>query len=160
MMSKTMTWKLALSLVGLMLWAGMSWGSDAPATSNSPDPAMRAFTQAMLRKDPRRLLAFFPRESAWKFQSYEIGTNKLTSSNQVSYAKLVNDFQKKTNWYGFFFNDPNGYTFRLHFIRGERWRKEGPDLFIAPRSEDGRTYIRWKRERGRWVIAEISETAP
>ncbi|MDD3579693.1 MAG: hypothetical protein PHW74_01585 [Desulfobacca sp.] len=157
---KTAVVKVTLVFFGLFVWTGISWSSDALVGYKSPDKAMRAFTQAILQKNSQRLLTFFPKESTWKFLSYEIGTNKLSFSKQVSYANLVTDFQRKTNWYGFFFDEPNGYTFRLNFIEGERWRKEGPALFIAPRSENGRTYIKWKQERGEWVIAEISDTSP
>ncbi|MBM4287044.1 MAG: nuclear transport factor 2 family protein [Deltaproteobacteria bacterium] len=160
MRRQTITAIIVLIFSGLMVFTGISWSGDAPAGNKSPDQAMQAFTQAMLRKDPQRLLTFFSKDSSWKYQSYEIGSNKLIVSKQVSYADLVNDFRKKTGWYGFFFDEPNGYTFRLNFTRGERWRKEGPALFIAPQSESGRTFIQWKQEGGRWVIGVISETTP
>jgi hypothetical protein len=160
MKMKTMRAGIVLTIFGLLLWMGVSWSSDAPAGYKNPDQAMQAFTQAMLQKNPRQLLTFFSKTSTWRYLSYGIGANTPSYSKQVSYANLVTDFKRKNNWYGFFFNEPNGYTFRINFMRGERWRKEGPALFIAPRSESGRTYVKWKQEHGKWVIAEISETAP
>ena len=78
----------------------------------------------------------------------------------VKYEVMAKDFAAKQGWYGFFFDEPNGYTFRVNFRQGEMWKKKGPNTFVCPQSDSGNTYVAWKPEGGKWVIQKIGETGP
>ena len=78
----------------------------------------------------------------------------------VKYEVMAKDFAAQKGWYGFFFNEPNGYTFRINFRQGEMWKKKGPNTFVCPQSDSGNTYVTWRQEGGKWVIQKIGETGP
>jgi hypothetical protein len=118
------------------------------------------FMQAMLAKNANGILAAFSRNAPWTYQPYEIGSGRRLQSTDVAPATMAHNWQQKSGWYNFFMEDPDGYTFRINFIRRKSWKKRGADTFVAPESSSGNTYIRWRPEEGRWVIGEISETTP
>jgi hypothetical protein len=114
----------------------------------------------MKRKNPNGILAAFSQQTPWKYQPYEIGTGKALKTSLVTPKQMFADFQKKRGWYNFFMADPNGYTFRLNFMENKSWKKRGADTFVAPDSDNGKTYVTWRLEGQKWVIAEIGETTP
>jgi hypothetical protein len=130
------------------------------AEAQEVNEAMQAFVQAMVHKNPTAIFSAFSRQSPWKYQPYEIGTRRRLKTATVAPDKMARDFQQKTGWYDFFMADPNGYTFRVNFMNSNRWKKRGADTFVAPDSESGDTYIKWRREGQKWVIGEIGETTP
>ena len=148
-------------ILGLTLaMSGLGWSLSAWASDQGPDQAMRAFIDAMVRKDKSAVLAFFSPGSPWQYMGYEIGTNKVVANKMVSYPVMTKDFAAKQGWYGFFFHEPNGYTFRVNFLGGKMWKKSSPNTFVSPDSDSGRPAITWKPEGGKWVIQKISETTP
>lgn len=153
---------LSLWLALAWLWAmtGAGWSYDGPAAGKDLDKTMKSFIDAMVRKDKSAVLSFFSQSSPWKYVSYEIGTVKVTGTSMVSYAVMAKDFANKKGWYGFFFHEPNGYTFQVNFQKGVMWKKKGADTFVYPQSHLDKTYIKWKQEGGKWVIQEIGETTP
>jgi hypothetical protein len=80
---------------------------------------------------------------------YEIGTGKVVADKMVKYEVMAKDFAAKRGWYGFFFNEPDGYTFRVNFRPGVMWKKKGPNTFVCPQS--------WPEKRTR-LIYSISST--
>ena len=50
---------------------------------------MRAFIDAMVRKDKSAVLAFFSPGSPWQYMAYEIGTNKVVANKMVSYPVMA-----------------------------------------------------------------------
>jgi hypothetical protein len=121
---------------------------------------MQAFMQAMVNKNAPAIFAAFSQQSAWKYQPYDISSGRPLPSVAVTPGELRRDFQQKTGWYNFFMEDPDGYTFRVNFIHLKPWKKRGAETFVAPDSSTGNTYITWRREGQKWVIAEIGETTP
>jgi hypothetical protein len=136
------------------------WGSVNQAYAQNVDGAMNSFIQAMAQKDPSAILSAFSRQSPWRYQPYEIGTGRPLKPAIVPSTKMAHDFRQKQNWYDFFLADPNGYTFRVNFMGDNKWKKRGTDTFVAPDSDSGNTYIKWRLEDNKWVIAEIGETTP
>jgi len=132
----------------------------APAFARDVNQAMQSFIQAMAGKNPNGILAGFSQQLPWKYQPYEIGTGRPLKAAVVNPKQMAHDFQKKRGWYNFFLADPNGYTFRLNFMRNLPWKKRGADTFVAPESDSGNTYVQWRLEGQRWVIAVIGETTP
>ena len=106
------------------------------------------------------ILAAFSTSSPWQYMGYEIGTGKVIATRTVTYQAMVKDFAARKGWYGFFFDEPNGYTFRVNFLDGRMWKKKSPLTFVAPDSDSGRPAITWKQEGGKWVIQKITETTP
>jgi hypothetical protein len=147
-------WLMTLGL------AIMSCGSIQQAWGQSVNEAMQSFVQAMAQKQPHGILAAFSQQRPWKYQPYEIGTGRPLKAEVINPRQMADDFQKKRGWYNFFLADPNGYTFRLNFMRNLPWKKRGPDTFVAPESDSGNTYVKWRLEGRSWVIAVIGETTP
>ena len=147
-------WLMALGM------AIMSCGYIQPACGQDVNEAMQSFIQAMAQKNPHAILAAFSQQTPWKYQPYEIGTGRPLKAAVVNPKQMANDFRKKRGWYNFFLADPNGYTFRLNFMRNLPWKKRGADTFVAPESGSGNTYVKWRVEGQKWVIAVIGETTP
>jgi hypothetical protein len=152
--------RLEMILALILAISGLAWISAAWASDQAPDQAMRAFIDAMRRKDKAAVLTFFSPTSPWQYMGYEIGTNKVVANKTINYQTMANDFAARKGWYGFFFHEPNGYTFRVNFIDGKMWKKRGPNTFVSPDSDSGRPAITWKQEGGKWVIQKITETTP
>jgi hypothetical protein len=152
--------QLGMALVLIVAMAGLDWRNSASAADQGPDQAMRSFIDAVVRKDKSAILSFFSPSSPWQYVGYEIGTGKVISTKMVNYQVMTKDFAAKKGWYGFFFHEPNGYTFRVNFLGGKMWKKKGPNTFVAPDSDSGNTYVTWKPEGEKWVIQKIGETGP
>jgi hypothetical protein len=132
----------------------------AAAADQGPDQAMRAFIDAVVRRDKAGILASFSTTSPWQYVGYEIGTGKIIAKKMVTYQVMAKDFAGRQGWYRFFFDEPDGYTFRINFRAGEMWKKKGPNTFVCPQSDSGNTYVTWRQEGGKWVIQRIGETGP
>jgi hypothetical protein len=131
-----------------------------PTFAQDVNEAMQSFIQGMFNKNPATIFAAFSRQSPWRYQPYEIGSGRRLPEVTVTPEKMAQDFQQKADWYNFFMEDPDGYTFRVNFIHGKPWKKRGADTFVAPDSSTGNTYVKWRREGPKWVIGEIGETTP
>jgi hypothetical protein len=160
MPSKSRMMQAGMILALILALTGLDWSYGAAAADQGPDQAMRAFIDAVVRKDKAAILASFSTTSPWQYVGHEIGTGKVIATKRVSYQTLAQDFDAQKGWYGFFFHEPNGYTFRINFRAGEMWKKKGPTTFVCPQSDSGNTYVSWKSEGGKWVIAKIGETGP
>lgn len=147
---------MSFCLVLVLLIPAAGRGFDA----GGPGKAMNAFVQAMQTKNAQGVLAAFSRRQPWRFIGYEIGTGRPLNSNMVSYAQMSRDFQTRGKWNHFFFDEPNGYTFRLNFKKGTVWKKAGNTFFRSGTDRSVRHYIKWRQEGGKWVIAEIGDTSP
>jgi hypothetical protein len=152
--------QVGMMLVLILAMAGLDWSHGAAAADQGPDAAMRSFIDAVVRRDKSAILASFSPSSPWQYVGYEIGTGKVASTKKVSYQTLAQDFAVKKGWYHFFFDEPNGYTFRINFRPGEMWKKKGPATFVCPQSDSGNTYVSWRQAGGKWVIEKIGETSP
>lgn len=151
---------LGMIVAFALVLSGLGWISGATAADQGPDQAMRAFIDAVVRKDKSAVLSFFSPTSPWQYVGYEIGTGKVIATKMVSYQEMAQDFASRKGWYGFFFDEPNGYTFRVNFRPGEMWKKRGPNTFVCPQSSSGNTYVVWMPQGGKWVIQKIGETGP
>ena len=142
----------------ILAMTGLDW--SATAADQTPDQAMRSFINAVVRKDKSAILSSFSTSSPWQYIGYEIGSGKVSATKTVTYQTMASDFANRKGWYNFFFDEPNGYTFRINFRPGEMWKKKGSNTFVCPQSGSGNTYVAWRPERGKWVIEKIGETGP
>jgi hypothetical protein len=124
------------------------------------DAAMQGFFEAMINRNSNALLTFFSPNSNFKLIPYLIGTKTPEKLANISYDRLKHDFANKKGLYVFFFDKPNGWTYNVEFRRGERWKKKAGNIFTAPDSSDGHTYIKWKQAGDKWVIDEIAYVHP
>jgi hypothetical protein len=147
-------WLIALVMVLI------SCGFAKQSFAQDVNQAMQSFIQAMAMKNPESIFSAFSRQTPWRYQPYEIGTGRPLKAQVVTPDQMANDLRKKQRWYDFFLAEPNGYTFRLNFMRNKPWKKRGADTFVAPESESGNTYVKWRLEGQKWVIAVIGETTP
>jgi len=152
--------RLGLMLALILALTGLDWSHSAAAADQTPDQAMRSFIDAVVRKDKSAVLAFFSPTSPWQYIGYEIGSNKVVANQMITYQMMTKDFANRKGWYSFFFDEPNGYTFRVNFREGEMWKPKGRHTFVCPQSGSGNTYVDWRPEGGKWVIAKIGETGP
>jgi hypothetical protein len=152
--------QLGMAMVLIFAMSGLDWSYGVGAADQGPDQAMRSFIDAVVRKDKSAILSFFSPSSPWQYVGYEIGTGKVITNKMINYQVMTKDFASQKGWYGFFFNEPNGYTFRVNFQKGEMWKKRGQNTFVCPQSDSGNTYVTWKPEGGKWVIQKIGETGP
>lgn len=153
-----MTIGVAIALLLLLVMPLTGWSFDSGR--GSPMKAMKSFARAVVKKDGSGILAAFSKTRPWRFVGYEIGTGRQTNTNMVSYARMARDFRSRKGWYHFFFDEPNGYTFRLNFAKGTVWKRKGNTFYRASRDKSIRHYIKWRQEGRRWVIAEIGDTSP
>ena len=160
MPGKTRIVQSAIMLALILALVGLDWSHSAAAGDPTLDQAMRSFIDAVVRKDKSAVLAFFSPTSPWQYLGYEIGSSKVIATKTITYQVMAQDFANRKGWYGFFFNEPNGYTFRINFRPGEMWKKKGSSIFVSPQSDSGNTYVVWRPEGGKWVIAKIGETGP
>ena len=133
----------------------------APARDDQgADAAMQGFFTAMINRDSQALLAFFPQQTTCKLIPYLIGSKTPEAVTNISYGKLKNDFAQKKGLYVFFFEKPNGWTYNVEFRRGEPWKKRPGNIYMAPESSMGHTYIKWKPEGDKWVVDELAYVHP
>ena len=160
MPGKSRTVQLGMVLALILAVTGLDWSYGAAAADQTPDQAMRSFIDAVVRKDKSAVLAFFSPTSPWQYIGYEIGSNKVVANQMITYQMMAQDFANRKGWYNFFFDEPNGYTFRVNFRPGEMWKKKGRNTFVCPQSGSGNTYVAWRLEGSKWVIEKIGETGP
>jgi hypothetical protein len=139
-----------------------SLAQDDSAGNAELDKAMRQYIRAIVEGDTRLFLSLVPRTKPFEFVIYEIGTLKKEESTQLTLQRLAADFKAKGDTYSNFFGDVDEgpYIYRLTVIQTpfEKWRKEGT-TFNAP-LKDGKSYVRWRQEDGRWVLDEVGDTYP
>jgi hypothetical protein len=152
--------RLAITAALILTLSVGAGNNGAAASDQGPDQAMRALIDAVVHRNPAPILASFSTTSPWQYVGYEIGTGKISAKKMVTYAVMAKDFAGKQGWYRFFFDEPDGYTFRINFRAGEMWKKKGPATFVCPQSDSGNTYVTWRQEGGKWVIQRIGETGP
>ena len=121
-------------MLGLILaLTGLDWSYGAAAADQGPDQAMRSFIDAVVRKDKSAILSSFSPSSPWQYVGYEIGTGKVIATKTVSYQVMAKDFASQKGWYGFFFHEPNGYTFRINFRQRRDVEEKRPQyLCLSP----------------------------
>lgn len=121
------------------------------------DATMQKFVASLRNQDVKVFLTLFSRRQPWRY----VGT--ITEPHQVSivrYSVLARDLRKKAGWYETLFEAEGLDCFRDHIVssEGKMWKRVLENKFVPPNDEgDGRVYVKWRRERGSWVVDEIAE---
>jgi hypothetical protein len=145
-------------------------GAPAALAYRDPDDAaleaaMREYIDALAARDDRRFLALFTRTTP------VLVVDNIESPAHVgtlTAAEMARDFRKRDGWYHVIFGenvDPvTGDRELDYYAEGfdnrMMWRRHGPGLYVKPWSslDDGlrrMSYVRWKKDGGRWVVEEI-----
>ncbi|HTE20421.1 MAG TPA: hypothetical protein VK689_18810 [Armatimonadota bacterium] len=122
--------------------------------------AMRKFIDAFRNRDRTAFLASFSRAKPfYQLNPINIGS-KQHFRTAVPYSRLAADVRRKTGLYWTYLERGENGTYDAfvdHVQRGTMWTRAGKNMFVPPDAEAGSlTYVRWRRERGRWVVDEIS----
>ncbi len=152
--------QLGMMLALILAMTGLDWSYGAAAADQGPDQAMRSFIDAVVRKDKSAILSSFSPSSPWQYVGYEIGTGKVIATKTVSYQVMAKDFASQKGWYGFFFAEPNGYTFRINFRPGEMWKKKGRNTYVCPAERFGQHLCRLEAEEESGSFEKIGGTGP
>ena len=139
--------QLGMMLVLILALTGLDRSYGAAAADQGPDQAMRSFIDAVVRKDKSAVLSFFSPSSPWQYVGHEIGTGKVIATKMVNYPVMTKDFASKKGWYGFFFDEPNGYTFRMQFPAGRDVEEERPEYLCLSAERFGQHLCRLDARR-------------
>ena len=121
------------------------------------DQAMQNLIQAVRGRNSQGVLAAFSRTAPWLYVQYTIGTNHV-SQKTVVYGKVQRDFKARKGWYEFFMIDKTEGTERpLGSRTPTKWHRRGTTFLVNPEYPNA-FYFKWRKEGGRWVIAEIGES--
>lgn len=122
------------------------------ADAASVETAMRKFIDALKTKDVAAFLSLFSR-SRFIYANNPLNVTRIT----VPYSELENDLRKKGDWYLTYFGGGGLDAFIDNIGDGEMWLRVGGPKFVPPGSDaESATYVRWRKEGGKWVIDEIA----
>lgn len=159
---------------GATPYTGWAARHHAPAALFARDPdqvaleaAMREYIDAMAAGDARRFLALLPRTTPVRVVD---ASTEPPESKTTTYSQWAADFQARGDLYHRFIDgrvidpqtqDKENFEAEMFQQLGGRamWHRYAPTVFVHPLylvdSLAGMRYVRWKKEDGRWVIAEF-----
>lgn len=122
------------------------------ADAASVETAMRKFIDALKTKDVAAFLSLFSR-SRFFYANNPLNVTRIT----VPYSELENDLKKKEGWYLTYLGGGGLDAFIDNIGDGEMWLHVGGAKFVQPGSDaESYTYVKWRKEGGKWVIDEIA----
>jgi hypothetical protein len=125
------------------------------ARPTSLEAAMRIFIDALKKRDTRAFLSLFSRSRPF-YASNPMNDIRVS----VTYSKLASDVRKKRGLYWDYLERGEGGMYDAFVDNigdGRMWRRAGGNKFVPPGMDaSSRTYVKWRLEKSRWVIAEIS----
>jgi hypothetical protein len=127
--------------------------SLTPADTASLEAAMRKLIDSLKKKDVTTFLSLFSR-SRFFFANNPLNEYRMA----VPYAQLAKSLGQKGDWYCTYIarcDDLDAFVDNIH--DGEMWPRVGGSRFVPPGSDaDSLTFVKWRKESGRWVVYEIS----
>ncbi len=122
--------------------------------------AMRRFINALQNKDRAAFLASFSRSAPfYALNAQNIGS-KTHYRTAVSYSELAADINKKRGLYWTYLERGEGGdrdSFIDNLQGGKAWTRAPGDKFVPPGAElTSSTFVKWRKQGGRWVVDEIS----
>jgi hypothetical protein len=127
--------------------------SLTPADTASLDAAMRKLIASLMKKDVTTFLSLFSRS---RFYYANNPLNQMRFA--VPYSELAKDLRKKGDWYCTYLqrcDDLDAFVDNIN--AGEMWPRAGGAKFVPPGSDaESLTYVKWRKENGKWVIDEIA----
>jgi hypothetical protein len=122
--------------------------------------AMRKFINALRSRNTTAFLSLFSRTRPF----YHLNPMNVGSKEhfryRITYARLAADVRKKGELYYLLIERGDGGNYDAfvdHVPDGTMWIRVKGSKFVPPDSNiTSHTYVRWRKEGGRWVIDEIS----
>jgi hypothetical protein len=127
------------------------------------EAAMREYIDALAARDPERWLALFPRTGPVRLVN-SLGPPYVGSATRSELRREIQEADSLGGGWWFGHIDPEtGQKDHDYYAEGfdqrGMWRQDTPGLFINPSYPlnvgPRRSHVRWKKEGGRWVVAEI-----
>ncbi len=130
-----------------------SAASLTPADTASLEAAMRKLINSLMKKDVTTFLSLFSR-SRFFFANNPMNEYRMA----VPYSELSKNLRQKGDWYCTYMARCDDLdAFVDHINGGEMWPRVGGLKFVPPGSDaESLTYVRWRKDSGKWVIDEIS----
>ncbi len=170
---------LVATLVALLALAGCETGSrsagpGAQAVASAPADTsaraelrgrMDAFLEAVRGEDAAAFARMFSRERPWRYVlNVEIASpDTVHASRQVTEVapeRLRRDLETKGEYHSYFLDPGNRGVGSVGFVaeQGASWKLLDGGRFVPDGSDEGSsTWVKWRREGGRWVVDEIAE---
>ena len=150
------------SLRSLALFCALALllGLTGKARADDLDDSMAQYMQAIRSGDVTRFLHFLSTENNWRFVSYRAGTSNIVSTTSFSYQQTADQLAQQGGLYSALFDGTDVYRYRDRLGRHPLsvWRRTD-NAYRLPDSE-GISFVRWKKEEGRWVIDSIGDDSP
>jgi hypothetical protein len=130
------------------------------ASSVSLQAAMRKFINACRKKDRAAFLSLFSRVRPVSLLNPQNIGSKSHFRTVVTYSALASDINRKRGFYWEYLergNNGDADAFVDHIGDSKMWARVKGKKFVSPGADiTSSTYVRWRRESGRWVVDEIS----
>lgn len=126
-----------------------------PTDTASLDAAMRKLIASLMKKDVTAFLSLFSR-----FRFFYANNPMNLIRVAVPYSKLAKDLRNKGYWYFTYLErgelgEMDAFVDNIN--DGEMWPRVGGAKFVPPGSDaESLTYVKWRKEGGKWVIDEIA----
>jgi len=122
--------------------------------------AMRTFIDALRRKSTSAFLSLFSRtKPSYHLNPMNVGSKEYFRDT-ITYARLAADIRKKGELYYLLLERGENGTYDAFVDNvpdSRMWIRVKGNKFVPPGNEiSSHTYVRWRKEGGRWVIDEIS----
>lgn len=122
--------------------------------------AMRKFIDALRSKDTRTFLSLFSRtHPSYHLNPMNVGSKEYFRDT-ITYSRLAGDIRKKDGLYWLYVargSNGDDDAFVDNLPNKAMWTRVKGNKFVPPGAEvSSHTFVRWRKEGGRWVIDEIS----
>ncbi len=122
--------------------------------------AMRKFIDALRSKDTGTFLSLFSRtRPSYHLNPMNVGSKEYFR-DPITYSRLAADLRKKDGLYWLYVARGENGTYDAfvdNLPNRKMWTRVKGNKFVPPGAEvSSHTFVRWRKEGGRWVIDEIS----
>jgi len=150
------------SLRSLALFCALALllGLTGKARADDLDDSMAQYMQAIRSGDVTTFLHFLSQENNWRFVSYRTGTSNIVSTTSFSYQQTADQLGQQGGLYSALFDGTPVYRYRDRLARHplSTWRRDDNNYRLP--DTEGISFVRWKKEEGRWVIDSIGDDSP
>jgi hypothetical protein len=118
--------------------------------------AVDRFTASLRDKNTDHFMSLFSRERVW----YDVNTLEGNRYKvKVTYQKLKEDIESKTGLYTALFDADGDDCLRDYTVTpyDKPWRWIGNNTFSPPDADERSIWIKWRFEKGRWVVDAIAQ---
>jgi hypothetical protein len=118
--------------------------------------AMDRFVVSLRSRDTKSFLGAFSLDKVW----YDVNTLEGNQAKvSVTYKKLKRDLDSKTGFYTTIFDAEGDDCLRDYTMSpyDSPWKMTGPNTFSPPNADEKSVWVRWRTEKGRWVVDAIAQ---